>query len=64
MSMVKSGFDKRFNPKGFEGQWKDNSIAGKMTVSLLSLRDSSLIGAIGELLAWKYLRMRKGVLPR
>lgn len=64
MNMVKSGFDRRFNLEGFEGQWKGDSITGKMTVSILNLRDSSLIGTIGELLAWKYLRMRKGVLPR
>jgi len=49
--MVKSGFDKRFNAEGIEGQWKGNSITGKMTASLLRLKDSSLIGTIGELLA-------------
>lgn len=62
--MVKKGFDKRFCTKGFEGQWKGDSITGKMIVDLLSVKDSALIGTIGELFAWKYLRMRKGVLPK
>lgn len=64
MSMVKNGFDKRFHTEGFEGRWEGDSVAGKMIVDLPSIKDSSLVGTIGELLAWKYLRMRKGVLPR
>jgi hypothetical protein len=60
--MTKKELDKRFNTAGIEGHWTNNSIAGEMTIDLMSVRDSALIGTIGELIAWKYLRMRKGVL--
>ena len=60
--MTKKGLDKRFNTHGIEGRWTNNSIAGEMTIDLLNVRDSALTGTIGELIAWKYLRMRKGVM--
>ena len=59
--MKKKGLDKRFNSHGIEGHW-NNSIAGEMIIDLLNVKDSALTGTIGELIAWKYLRMRKGVM--
>jgi hypothetical protein len=59
--MTKKELDKRFNATGIEGHW-NNSIAGEMTIDLLNVKDSALVGTIGELIAWKYLRMRKGVM--
>jgi hypothetical protein len=60
--MTKKGLDKRFNSHGIEGHWTNDSVAGEMTIDLLNLRDSALTGTIGELIAWKYIRMRTGVM--
>lgn len=58
--MTKKGLDKRFNAEGVEGHWTNNSVAGAMAIDLLNVRDSTLVGAIGELIAWKNLN-RKGI---
>lgn len=58
--MKKRGLDKRFNPNGIKGRWTNNSVVGAMVIDLLNVSDSTLVGAIGELIAWKYLH-RKGI---
>lgn len=42
--------------KGIEGNWDNNSLDREMLIDLFSTRDSTLIGAVGELIVWKYLK--------
>jgi hypothetical protein len=43
---------------------ESNSLVGETTIDLLNVKDSTLIGTIGEFIARKYLRDMSGALPR